>query len=168
MSDPLFVYDFYGRRIYVGDYVECLVDYPSLEKGQRRRVQDIIAGCIKLRNDTEYGASVYRPARFKRVSQHNPAHRNAILFKQVEYVFHNQEKKPMFHIAIAIIEGQDWNELAHIVNTVRGAYMADTSADALKEKIRIRLSKYPDEKWLICSANTIGERAEPPVRFRSV
>lgn len=155
-----------GNQAWTGDYVKCRVDhYSSVHKGQNRRIQRIEDGCIVLNNNgSPYGTSPYRPYNFTLAGRHHPNHK--------------QEKTTVFHIAIRIIEGQNWTELANRINQIgrgdaRGypfedQVMADTSADALKERIRARLSTRPMEHWLICSGNTIGERADPPVRFRSI
>lgn len=150
------VLDCNGDPIYVGDYVECLHPaYSSLPLGAHRRVQAIIDGSIKLRNSI-YGASVYRPDRFRRATRHNKAH-------WVE----DQETTTMFHIAIRWSPDLDMVEVVMSTSNNQNL-LAGRTKEEIQERIRTRLSQHPDEKWLICSGNTIGERADPPVRFRSL
>jgi len=155
MTDRIFDCD--GKPMYVGDYVECRTDgYPSMPMGQRRRIQEIVNGCIVLANNTEYGYSNYTPTNFRRASQHSPQHK--------------KEQKVMLHIAIRTTPNFDYAALAIALNDVTAPihFLADTSQDALKEKLRVRIGLHPDEKWLILSGNTIAEMASPPIRFRSV
>ena len=80
------------------------------------------------------------------------------------------------HIAVKFEEGEDWSEVSKRITThglfgVESVYcnvMADPSQSVLKEKLRARISSFPHEKWLILSGNTVAEKSEPPVRFRSL
>ena len=44
--------------------------------------------------------------------------------------------------------------------------LADVTLSALKERIKARIHRNPDERWLLLSGNTIAESAAPPVSFR--
>lgn len=135
--------------------------------------------CIKLRNNTEYGSSLYLPSRFKLAGKYNKNPGAYNEFNIPDEIPFTQEKT-MLHIAIRIgaSGGMDTFDLiaAQITAIGRGtttlslvdSVMADTSAEGLKGRIRSRISVHSDEKWLILSGNTIGEIAEPPVRFRSI
>lgn len=167
----VFVLDNSGQRVYEGDYVKCGVDfYSSIKRGDQRRVQRIEDECIVLNNGSSpYGTSLYRSCNFNLSGRMAPAHRNKMAHDAMELV-NQQENKTMLHIALEIGEAPVGNIVSWFNNGnwPKNSAMSDTSADALKERIRARLSLHPLEKWLIFSANTIGERADPPVRFRSV
>lgn len=154
MTEP--AYDCLGRPVYPGDYVECTVhQYMSMSMGDRRRVKAIQDGNFVLNNDlSPRGTSCFRASNFRRVSQHAREHK---------------QEKSMLHIAVLMVPSVDLVD--HINNTStrqQPPMFAGRTKEEIQERIRARLSEYPDEKWLICSGNTIGERADPPVRFRSI
>lgn len=43
--------------------------------------------------------------------------------------------------------------------------IAAHTVESLKEQVRYRINKNPDERWLLLFGNTIAEYQEPPVRF---
>lgn len=88
----------------------------------------------------------------------------------------------MLHIAVKIPAGWCLDDMVSSINhwnstpgvkedkpiTHPDNLFVDMSQDALKARLRVRISAHPDEQWLILSGNTIAETASPPVRFRSV
>lgn len=73
----------------------------------------------------------------------------------------------MLHIAILVGEGQNYTSIAN--NIGRGEkppIMAETSVDALKERVRDNIRQYPSNRWLLLSGNMIAEMSAPPVAFR--
>lgn len=147
-----------GKAAWTGDYVACNVNfYSSIEKGERRRIQRIEDGCITLNNsDSPIGTSNYRSSNFILAGRHHPNHK--------------LEKTNMLHIAIQMRPGASMADMASFLMNASSAPMicAGVTKEEIQERIRTRLSLYPDEKWLILSGHTIGERADPPVRFRSL
>lgn len=152
--------------MFAGDYVECLVDtYASVRRGERRRIQKIEGDFIVLKNHlSSYGTSTYRPSNFRRVSQHAKEHKET----------------PMLHIAVRINDMSIGDIHAYISEYGMRVYdsnsavgtpipmVVDTSAQSLKNKVAERIKVRPEERWLILSANTIGEISTPPVVFRGV
>lgn len=142
----------------VGDLVRCIVGhYTSIKRGEIRRVVSVDDyGNIVLRNRlSPNGKSTYCVWNFA-------------LYKRKSAIDAGWRKN-MLHIAVQIDEGQDWNKLADMINDRhRPTMMAETSASAIKERVRQRVIAYPNERWLILSGNTIGEISSPPVRFRAV
>lgn len=159
MSDDRFLLDNSGERIYVGDYVQCKARYyDSLKYNERRRVQAIQDGCLVLNNTTSpIGTSLFRADRFRLAGRYHGWHRNS-----------KQETTTMIHIAVLWTPGLDMVAVINGVSHNSSTLLAGHTKEEIQERIRTRLSQYPDEKWLICSGNTIGERADPPVRFRSI
>ncbi len=160
MSYERVTHDKHGLPVYRGDYVKCMVShFKGIDYNENRRVQEVLAdGKIVLRNNySPVGTSPYDPINFVRITKHNKAHKE-------------NNVANMLHMAI-MINGVTYEEIAHAAS--KGVFlepskvMADTSADAIKEKIRVRISAHPEERWLILSGNTIGEIASPPVRFRT-
>lgn len=155
-----YVLDRDGRRVYPGDYVKCAtIQYTSINKDERRRVQRIEDGNIVLINHiSPYGTSPYNPRNFTIHARYQKPH------------MYEQKETPMLHIAIELRNNASFEDMASFLRHASSppVILADTSQSALKERIKARLASYPDEKWLILSGNTIGERAEPPVRFRSI
>lgn len=74
----------------------------------------------------------------------------------------------MLHIAVRMTINADLVAFINDELSTKPPVMAGRTKEEIQERIRARLAQYPDEKWLICSGNTIGERADPPVRFRSI
>lgn len=92
------------------------------------------------------------------------------LYAESSYSDHSQFEflgdEPMLHIAFPLLrpdEPVSWDNIK-----VDHEWMEDTSADALKASIRADIAKNPNSKWVIFSANTIGEVSAPPIRFRSL
>lgn len=149
--------------------VRSIVDYyqsPRLRRGTEHDVLDEDCTCYVLRNpsssywDDQFGTYT---SRFKKCN-----------FIEVERP--QQEKAAMLHIAVRINSEDQTLEPGVIAKAIDSKWadgphihmMADVSADGIKAKIRARIQQCPFEQWLICSGNTIGEWAAPPVRFRSV
>lgn len=75
----------------------------------------------------------------------------------------------MLYIALLLGNNTNYNDIAKTINDdTLGTWpvMADTSLDALKERIRNDIRSFPDHRWLILSGGTIGEASSPPVVFR--
>lgn len=165
MSDDYWNYtsDREGNAVYAGDYVRC-VDrgYSSIRYLEQRRVKRVEGNCIVMHNDdSPRTESPYRASNFLRCGKHHPAHKG------------HQQEKTMLHIAIMIGTSQVQASIADIaaeinMPTIGQKWLAGVTKEEIQERIRTRLSMHPDEKWLICSGHTLGERADPPVRFRSV
>lgn len=84
--------------------------------------------------------------------------------------------KEMLHIAIKVRPGENYDTLASTLTCIgNGSYKPDLLADALiadvtphalKERLKARVMRNPDERWLMLSGNTIAETSMPPVSFR--
>lgn len=155
-----YTFDVNGDRIYVGDYVKCVVDwYASINRGENRRIQRIENGCIILINGkSPNGTSPYRPDRFALQARHHPWHRQ-------------KKGTNMLHMAIRVNPQMSYDEIATTIREREGAEMsrmiiAAVTQPELKERIKARLSQYPEEKWLCLSGNTIAEIEQPRVSYR--
>jgi hypothetical protein len=100
-----------------------------------------------------------------------PTRNNADIFAQLSEIYKRQEKNRMLHLAIKIPEGWGYNELATSIDRMvppHGGHpmIADTSASALKEKVRDAIRRDPDARYLMLSGNTVAEMSAPPVTFR--
>lgn len=176
--------DRHGARVYPGDYVEVLTDqYFSLRKGARCRVKavDHDGDCIVLNNKySPVFDSPYRAENFRLSGRYHPFHHGGVdkRHPRDKYLTNSEKGKTnMLHLALKVPEGWNYENLANsITNFGQGngtlgvslvdQAMADTTASALKERIRARIHHHPDERWLILSGNTIAESAAPPVAFR--
>lgn len=174
--------DAYGERIYPGDYVECRTDqYSSIRKGNRARVKEVNGECIVLNNPhSPIFKSPYQAYNFRLAGRYHPYHHNGVDKCRPRNKYKtNSEKEglPMLHLAIKVPEGWCYEDLAKsITNFGQGngtlgrslvdQAMADTTASALKERVKARIQRHPDERWLILSGNTIAETTQPPIAFR--
>lgn len=149
-----------GYEPRVGDVVECCVDhYSTQRRGQQSKVTRIEDGNIVLFNDGPYGSSPYRTRNFSLVRRG---------LDQENAIRQPKKEKVMLHIAVMYETGQSLDNLGKMILAGTAAMFVDTSADVLKERVRFDIMNFPDHRWLILSANTIGEIASPPVRFRAV
>lgn len=96
----------------------------------------------------------------------NPAYGNESSYADRDQFEIIEENKLMLHIAFPLIDPSKppaWDNIK-----VDQEWMEDVSVETLKSRIRADIAKNPDSKWIIFSANTIGETSQPPVRFRSI
>lgn len=172
-----YVEDKYGSHVYPGDYVQCeSKDFLFVNYGQRMRVKWVRDGSITLSNGATHNARYFRLS-----GRYHPAHHNGVDKRRPrgEYLTNSEmsavldslakKEEKMLHIAICVEENQNYNS---IVNNINGGHetfqiMAETSADALKERIRARIKANSEERWLIVSGNTIAESSAPPITFRA-
>lgn len=158
------VRDANGKALTGGDIVRCISAYPSIEKGGRREIVRIEEPNIVLRNPmSPVGTSLYRPDCF--VFVRHVAYNRMDRFHIVNNAA-QQEITPMFHIAILMIPDTD------VVDHVNGSsslpgYIAGRNKAEIQERVKDRITRYPHEKWLICSGNTIAE-TQSPIVFRSL
>jgi len=149
-----------GNEARPGDWVTCISSqYSSIREGERRQVIRVEEDNIVMKNrDCLHGTSPYRSRNFVLINRAQP----------------KQEKNSMFHIAVQCADkayAPTYSELVEAINhggTGFPMMIADTSGDALKEKVRVRIEKNPSERWVLLSGHTLGELAAPPVRFRSL
>lgn len=162
-----FAWDCNGVRIYAGDYVKCVTGaYVSIEIGQVKKVLAVDEGrnTITINNEmSPVGTSDYMAYNFRLV-------RRSACDKTQD----KETPMGMLHVAIRIKDGEGYQDIARRINDHHAEIdadsvpdmMADTSPNALKERIKVRIRQYPNERWLILSGNTIAETSSPPVSFR--
>lgn len=159
-NNEKYALDRYGNRIYKGDYVKCVAKDFMVGIGENRRVTHISSPhVIEIR-----GMTFHDSHNFRLSGRYHPYHRNPAKWDAERL---KKEPKEMLHIAILVGEGQNYNSIAN--NIGRGEKpptMAETSMDALKERVRDNIKQYPSNRWLLLSGNTIAEMSAPPVAFR--
>lgn len=157
--------------------VRCEVDYyqsPRLRRGTVHTVLDEEPNCYILENrssshwDSNLGAYV---SRFKKCNFSVVGEEFTSEWIARRHPTLHLQEKVMLHIAVEV----GLVSIDNIAEAINGGHLntgksiiANTSADALKERIRSDIQKNPEHRWLIFSANTIGEISTPPIRFRSV
>lgn len=202
MSDR-FVTDQSGRRVFVGDYVQCKTHkYSSLKYDERRRVQAIDEwGNITLNNTlSPSGTSSFSPDNFILCGRHHKAHKERNndyaqyekditaayqqgytmgLWQQNAAYESQPTKEELKMLWIAISSSLPPSEFVKAVRESAGdpqlretamtgdRFIADTSKDALQEKVKDAIRRSPDRKYMIFNLSSIAELAEPPIRFRN-
>lgn len=168
MSEP-YALDRDGKRIYAGDYVQCVNAYPSMPHGQRRRVLEIRPyDCISLGNgQSPVGVSDYKADRFRLAGRHHPAHHNAAMRQALDTLAKQQDTTNMLHIAIRYFADVDMVNVINNDSPNNGTLLAGRTKLEIQERVKDRIAQNPGEKWLICSGNTIAE-TQSPIVFRSL
>lgn len=180
-NDDPFLYDRRGQRVFAGDYVQCAVgDYASLDKGERRRVQEIKDGCFVLNNSlSPIATSLYRPTNFYLAARHHVWHSlprsmpptyqipgfTGPITKEIAKV----ATSPVMFIAVEIGE-TSYEAIAKEIEEQTlppRSMLADTSYQRLQAAVKRRILSNPAEKWLILSGTTLAEVSAPPVVFRT-
>jgi len=169
--------DKYGNHVYPGDYVqcECTEGLPLANFMSRSRVTKVQGTTLTLYNGIHYPAKYFRLA-----GRYHPAHHNGVDKRRPrgKYLTNSEmsatldslakKEEKMLHIAIRVEESQNYTSIANNINGHETfQIMAETSADALKERIRARIKANSEERWVILSGNTIAESSVPPVIFRA-
>lgn len=169
--------DTHGNEIRPGDWVRSLYPYIHLKQGSLWRVMGTDNTCVHLQYKCYWRGNEYDENRFKGINfelvcpplTSEPEKREAAPYTAINQP--QTKESIMLHIAVRISGTGETRSLAEIVTDINHLdgnvkwLMADTSADTLKTRIRERIRTFPEERWLICSGNTIGESASPPVRF---
>lgn len=176
-------YDAHGVELFPGDWIRSLFPYVHIKAGSIHQIHATDNTCVTLKYKCYWKGMEYDEGRFKAINFEKlepltdqvAAYAEAINYARcpVTVTCEGQpqtKESIMLHIAVRISSYPNLEELvgelvSHNVNTVKLGLMANTSAAVLKEMVRVRVSSNPEERWLICSGNTIGESASPPVRF---
>lgn len=151
-----------GERPQKGDVVRCVANcYMSIKRDETRVVFSVRDGNIELENSkrtTPYGTSFYKASSFELVERRTPP-----------YQIQPQEKKMTQYLHLALLtdgEGFSWSELADQINenVLPVKYMAGTSLEELKARIKIRIENNPDELWVILGGmGTASGKRRPAV-----
>lgn len=170
-----FVCDTNGNVVFPGDYVQCMtIMYDRIGHGQRGRVAQIVNGKIKLHGIR----SLFDPHRFRLSGRYHPWHHNGVdkRYPREKYETTSEKKgNEMLHVAIKVLEGQNYAEMARMITehgqgstsmSFHDNIMSDVTLSALKERVKARIHRHPDERWLLLSGNTIAESSAPPIAFR--
>lgn len=160
-----------GFPIRPGDMVRPVVDKYYWRPSETRKVIKVMqpddihgARLTAVNPSSPYGTSDYTAGNF--VVTRKSRHKNA--FQQYEELS-NMASPRTVNVAYEI-GNMTYDQVIAAINDgvfPVASVMANTSAEALKERIRQRIQSYPTERWIICSGTVIGEISAPPVRFRS-
>lgn len=177
-------YDAHGVELLPGDWVRSLYPYVHIKAGSLHEVYATDNTCVTLKYKCYWRGNSYDEGRFKAINfekvEYNslrppPIDAGAINYARcpITVICEGQpqtKESVMLHIAVRISGNRSLEEIvreliSHNVNAIELGLMANTSAAVIKEMVRVRINRNPEERWLICSGNTIGESASPPIRF---